>query len=64
MDLSGASPLPVLRPLDSEEAADDLSIVEESRSKKVIEGALKKFYEPMEVWYLRSSIDKVSSMIL
>lgn len=38
---------------------DDLSIVEKSDSKKIIEGALKKYYEPMEVWYLRSSIDKV-----
>ncbi|KAL7411046.1 COG4 transport protein-domain-containing protein [Mrakia frigida] len=47
----------VLKEIEGAEV-DHLSIVEDSESKKLIEGALKKFYEPMEVWYLRSSIDK------
>lgn len=37
----------------------DLEMAEESELGKKIEDRLRKVFEPMEIWYLRSSIEKV-----
>jgi hypothetical protein len=51
---------PTSIPNDDPLAANpDLAIVESSKSAKIIQDALQSIYEPMEIWYLRTSIDKV-----
>ena len=38
---------------------DDMSILEQSGSQRAIENLLKVYYEPLEVWFLRMSVEKV-----
>jgi conserved oligomeric Golgi complex subunit 4 len=40
--------------------ASHLAIVDSSDGQRAIENMLRRYYEPMEEWYLRSSIEKVS----
>ena len=37
-----------------------LEVIEQSGSQRAIENLLKVYYEPLELWYLRSSVEKVS----
>ncbi|EIW72587.1 hypothetical protein TREMEDRAFT_70757 [Tremella mesenterica DSM 1558] len=41
-----------------EKKMDDMEIVEQSGSQKAIENLLKVYYEPLEIWFLRTSIEK------
>lgn len=43
---------------------NELEVVEQSGSQKAIENLLKVYYEPLEVWFLRTSIEKVSCHLL
>lgn len=36
----------------------DLDVVEQSGSQRAIENMLRTYYEPLELWYLRSSVEK------
>lgn len=38
------------------------SIVDTSDGQRAIENMLRRYYEPMEEWYLRSSIEKVRKL--
>jgi hypothetical protein len=38
-----------------------LRLLDDSDSRRTIENMLKMYYEPLEAWYLRSSIEKVRS---
>jgi hypothetical protein len=53
----GSSPLPPPA-VRGEDDADVLSIVETSRSLACFQEVLRNYYEPMEVWFLRTSTDK------
>lgn len=46
----------------TEESNPELEMVEKSELGKSIQKNLKNIFEPMEVWYLRSSIDKASTL--
>lgn len=48
------------RLLDDEEdqAVGDKDVIEQSGSQRAIENLLKVYYEPLELWYLRSSVEK------
>lgn len=37
----------------------DMEVLEKSGSQRAIENLLKVYYEPLELWFLRSSIEKV-----
>jgi hypothetical protein len=37
-----------------------MDILEQSGSQRAIENLLKVYYEPLELWFLRTSIEKVS----
>lgn len=37
-----------------------MDVIEQSGSQRAIENLLKVYYEPLELWYLRSSIEKVA----
>lgn len=39
-----------------------LRLLDDSDSRRTIENMLKMYYEPLEAWYLRSSIEKVRLM--
>jgi hypothetical protein len=54
-----STPVPPIGPEEVEQA--DLAMVEESELGKAIAERLRTVYQPMEVWYLRSSVEKVSS---
>jgi hypothetical protein len=41
-------------------AEAELDVVVQSGSQKAIENLLKVYYEPLEIWFLRTSIEKVS----
>ncbi len=43
----------------TKEVASHLAIVDSSDGQRAIENMLKRYYEPMEEWYLRTSIEKV-----
>jgi hypothetical protein len=45
-------------PEPTDEDNDDLSVIVNSASQKAIENLLKVYYEPLELWYLRSSVEK------
>jgi hypothetical protein len=50
---------------EEEEAADkpvttDMEVIEQSASQRAIQNLLKVYYEPLELWFLRMSIEKVS----
>lgn len=38
-----------------------LQCISDSESSKVIVNMLRTYYEPLEIWYLRSSVEKVTS---
>ena len=38
---------------------DDMGVLEQSGSQRAIENLLKVYYEPLEVWFLRMSVEKV-----
>ena len=42
------------------ETKNELEVVEQSGSQRAIENLLKVYYEPLELWFLRTSIEKVS----
>jgi hypothetical protein len=42
-----------------EKIPDIFSILETSETKKIIGELLNKYYAPLEVWYLRMTINKV-----
>jgi hypothetical protein len=61
-DTEDSSPpgLPTSIPNDDPLAANpDLAIVESSKSAKIIQDALQSIFDPMEICYLRTLIDKV-----
>jgi hypothetical protein len=37
-----------------------MDILDDSDSRRIIENMLKRYYEPLEAWFLRSSVEKVS----
>ena len=37
----------------------ELEVLEQSASQRAIENLLKVYYEPLELWFLRTSIEKV-----
>lgn len=39
-------------------SAGDIDVIENSGSQRAIENLLKVYYEPLELWYLRSSVEK------
>ncbi|KAL7424811.1 Golgi transport complex subunit 4 [Cryptotrichosporon argae] len=43
---------------DAKQGEDDMEIVEQSESQKAIENLLRTYYEPLELWFLRTSIEK------
>lgn len=45
---------------ESGKAEAELDVVVQSGSQKAIENLLKVYYEPLEIWFLRTSIEKVS----
>jgi hypothetical protein len=50
---------------DDEEKDDtDLEVVEQSGSQRAIENMLRTYYEPLELWYLRSSVEKAHRLDL
>ncbi|KAJ9115023.1 hypothetical protein QFC22_005351 [Naganishia vaughanmartiniae] len=53
------SSLPVLGQAATEQM---LLLLDESDSRRTIENMLKMYYEPLEAWYLRSSIEKAHKM--
>jgi hypothetical protein len=38
----------------------ELEVLEQSGSQRAIENLLKVYYEPLELWFLRTSVEKVS----
>lgn len=36
-----------------------MDVLDESDSRRIMENLLRRYYEPLEAWYLRSSIEKV-----
>jgi len=42
----------------------ELTAVESSACNKLFEGLLSTYYTPLEVWYLRSAVDKVLPVFL
>lgn len=40
-----------------------LEVLEQSGSQRAIENLLKVYYEPLELWFLRTSIEKVSRLV-
>jgi len=46
---------------EEEEEEANLELVEKSQLGKAISRQLKEVYIPLEVWYLRSAIERVSS---
>lgn len=51
---------------DEEDEGDDidLDVVEQSGSQRAIENMLRTYYEPLELWYLRSSVEKAHRLDL
>ncbi|GMK54850.1 hypothetical protein CspeluHIS016_0114360 [Cutaneotrichosporon spelunceum] len=51
---------------EPDEVADDtdLDVVEQSGSQRAIENMLRTYYEPLELWYLRSSVEKAHRLDL
>ena len=45
----------------AERGANDFAVLQQSSSQGVIENLLKVYYEPLEVWFLRMSIEKASN---
>ncbi|WWC86365.1 uncharacterized protein L201_001241 [Kwoniella dendrophila CBS 6074] len=43
---------------DEQEELDKILVIEQSGSQKAIENLLKVYYEPLELWFLRMSIEK------
>ncbi len=41
-----------------EPKVDDLAVLEQSGSQRAIENLLKVYYEPLELWFLRTSVEK------
>jgi hypothetical protein len=37
----------------------EMDVLEQSGSQRAIENLLKVYYEPLELWFLRTSIEKV-----
>ena len=50
-----SDPSPLSTPLKSNE----MEIVERSQSQRAIQNLLRVYYEPLELWFLRTSIEKV-----
>lgn len=51
----------VLKPEVAKEVNEaDLTMIEDSQLGKALADYLKNVYEPLEIWYMRSSIEKVS----
>lgn len=44
---------------DKEAKSDDMDIIVQSGSQRAIENLLRVYYEPLELWFLRMSIEKV-----
>lgn len=42
----------------------DLDVVEQSDSQRAIENMLRTYYQPLELWYLRSSVEKAHRLDL
>jgi len=40
-----------------------LEVLEQSGSQRAIQNLLKVYYEPLELWFLRTSIEKVSRLV-
>ncbi|BEI80430.1 hypothetical protein CcaverHIS002_0109590 [Cutaneotrichosporon cavernicola] len=49
---------------ESDEDDTDLEVVEQSGSQRAIENMLRTYYEPLELWYLRSSVEKAHRLDL
>ena len=45
---------------ESAAKSDDMDIIVQSGSQRAIENLLRVYYEPLELWFLRMSIEKVS----
>jgi hypothetical protein len=46
-------------PITQTKKESDMEVLEKSGSQRAIENLLKVYYEPLELWFLRSSIEKV-----
>lgn len=57
---SGHSPgdLTPTSPTTPKPAKTDMSVIDQSGSQRAIENLLKVYYEPLELWFLRISIEK------
>lgn len=49
---------PPLSPTATEPASTDMSVIDQSGSQRAIENLLKVYYEPLELWFFRISIEK------
>ncbi|WWC99798.1 hypothetical protein V866_006706 [Kwoniella sp. B9012] len=45
-------------PINDEEHQQQMNVIEQSGSQRAIENLLKVYYEPLELWFLRMSIEK------
>lgn len=43
----------------AKDETEDMSVLEQSGSQRAIENLLKVYYEPLELWFLRMSVEKV-----
>lgn len=43
---------------EEDKASTDLDVIEQSGSQRAMENLLKTYYDPLEQWYLRSSVEK------
>jgi hypothetical protein len=50
--------------LDTSIASSEVEVLEQSGSHKAIQNLLRVYYEPLELWFLRVSIEKVTSVVV